>query len=312
MNMTGGTVNTNGNGFAVGATAGAVGIINMSGGVLNVSSTGAGNAPFLTIGVNYPSGNAVGTFNMTSGSVHVAGGLSIGTFTDNQGTLSVSGGTIQVDQALNVGSDGTGTMTLSGGVVIAGRATMGEYGTGNGTLNLQGGLLETGEVSAYTGSGVFNFSGGTLKNGSAGYLHVYMPVNLSGPGTVVLQPSTTGEFYSAAPISGGGSLFKLGGGTLTLGGSNTYTGGTNVFAGELIVTSPQGIQDGSNLFVGSAGSFFAPPAPSLAHGASIGSAAPGVAAVPEPGTLALLTAGAAATLAAQLRRKRRGLHRNNN
>lgn len=244
---------------------------------------------------------------MSGGSIHVAGAMSIGTFTDNQGTLSVSGGTIQADH-INVGSDGIGTMTLTGGVVTGSRVTMGEYGTGNGTLNLQGGLVATGEVSAYTGSGAFNFSGGTLENSPAGYLHVYMPVNLSGPGTVVLQPSATGEFYSAAPISGGGSLYLTGGGTLTLSGSDTYTGGTNVFAGELIVTSPQGIQDGSNLFVGSAGSFFAPPVPSFAGGASLASAAP----VPEPGTLALLSAGAAATLAVLRRRKRRGLRCNNN
>jgi autotransporter-associated beta strand protein len=103
----------------------------------------------------------------------------------------------------------------------------------------------------------------------------------------------------------------LGGGTLTLSGTNSYTGGTNVFDGTLVATNPQAIADGSNLYVGMSAAFFAPVVPAPASGGT--AAASGVAAVPEPGSLALLAAGAAAAIAVARRRKRishrRRLHR---
>ena len=90
----------------------------------------------------------------------------------------------------------------------------------------------------------------------------------------------------------------MGGGTLTLSGTNTYTGGTNVFNGELIVTAPQAIKDGTNLYVGAASSYFAP----TASAPSIGGAATATA-VPEPRTLVLLAAGAVSAFVALRRRK---------
>jgi len=311
INMSGGTVNEV-NGMSVGAAVGAVGIMNMSGGVVNVPN-------WLLIGGIYPGGQVSGIFNISGGLVHVSGGgnVSLGTFQGNAGTLSVSGGTVQSDNSIYVGDgDGTGMMTVSGGLVIANSGVLlGRYNysasDSSGIVNLQGGRLRTSGVALTGGTGAFNFSGGTLENAVGANLSVTMPVNLSGPGIVDIDNGQTGAFTSAAPIDGSGSLYKLGGGTLTLSGSGTYTGGTNVFAGALIVTSPNGIKDGSNLFVGSPGSFFAPPVPSFAGGSSAVPAAPAIAPVPEPGTLALLTAGAAATLAALWRRKRRGLNCNN-
>ena len=86
----------------------------------------------------------------------------------------------------------------------------------------------------------------------------------------------------------------MSGGTLTLSGTDTYTGGTYVEGtGSLIVTSPNAIDIngvGTNLFVGSSSelSLFGGVIPADA-GVSAGSA---TAAVPEPGTLALLAASA--------------------
>ena len=104
-------------------------------------------------------------------------------------------------------------------------------------------------------------------------------------------------------------LAELGSGTLTLSGMNTYTGGTNILGGAtLIVTSLSAIDAngvGTNLSVGSAsllaefGTVFSPVSPASAPVAA------GVAAVPEPGTLGLLTVGAVAAGAALCRRKRR-------
>jgi autotransporter-associated beta strand protein len=90
-------------------------------------------------------------------------------------------------------------------------------------------------------------------------------------------------------ISGlGGSLIKQGTGELILSGVNTYTGGTTVDAGTLAITSNSAIADGTSLTVGAGGTFIFDPSAALAPVTSSGAA---VAAVPEPGTLALLIAG---------------------
>ena len=87
--------------------------------------------------------------------------------------------------------------------------------------------------------------------------------------------------------------------SLVLSGSNNYTGGTDVMAGRLVVTSPYAIPDGTSLTVGDASYFGASvladrPAPPPSGG---------IAPVPEPGTLALLAAGALAAGWSTWRRK---------
>jgi fibronectin-binding autotransporter adhesin len=80
--------------------------------------------------------------------------------------------------------------------------------------------------------------------------------------------------------NGNGGLLKTGAGMLILSGENTYDGGTFVNAGTLVVDSPTALPDGSSLTVGlGASSIFAPAASPA-----------GLAAVPEPGTLALVFA----------------------
>lgn len=86
-----------------------------------------------------------------------------------------------------------------------------------------------------------------------------------------LSESSTGE-----------SLTLAGPGTLVLTGSNTYTGGTDVAAGTLEILSSSSLLDRSDLTVGSSTAF-----------ASANPIAAAIASVPEPGTLAMLAAGAA-------------------
>jgi autotransporter-associated beta strand protein len=202
---------------------------------------------------------------------------------------------MQSDNSIYVGDgDGTGLMTISGaGLVVANSGVLlGRYGysptDSSGTLNLQGGMLRTSGVATAGGIEAFNFSGGTLENAAGTNLNVTIPVNLSGPGTVVLDPSATGAFTAA--ISGNGSLLLNGGGTLYLSGTNGYTGGTTVTDGTLILTNNEALADGSELIVGDPASFAAPIVASAVAG---GLPATAATAVPEPSTWALLAAGAA-------------------
>lgn len=142
-------------------------------------------------------------------------------------------------------------------------------------------------VDALTGSGTYQAGYYWYRNLTVGV------ANGSGTFSGVIQGNYTD--------SGGNqfvSLTKVGMGTETLSGTNTYTGGTTVSGGELIVTAPYGLEDGSNLAVGNdLGAFgYGTVQPAASLGAAPGTepalAAP-FAAVPEPGTPALLAAGAA-------------------
>jgi autotransporter-associated beta strand protein len=115
----------------------------------------------------------------------------------------------------------------------------------------------------------------------------------------------------AAPISGKGTLTKLGTGSLTLTGSNTYSGGTILTGGKLIVASPSALPDGSNLSIGSGLSLFGPsgdavvadpmatPAPSVAPTADSATVP-----VPEPSTRGLVIAIATGTAAFIAKRRK--------
>jgi autotransporter-associated beta strand protein len=302
ITQNGGTVVTNNDNFYIGWGGGAQGFYNMHGGSMTVN--------------DFRTDTGTATAYQDGGLVTVNAWLRMGmgstastTYTLAGGTLNVAGGNVTSPNPDNayIGENGTGILTIggsNGGTMIVSPTsvlTVALGATANGTLNLQpGGLLRTPDVAKGSGTATFNFSGGTLQNAASGNLAVTMPVNLSGSGTVVLDNSQSGAFTALAPISGGGSLTKDGGGSLTLSGTNTYSGGTNVFNGTLIVTTPQGIEDGTNLYVGSSGSFFAPVVPAPAIGAG---AAAAVAPVPEPGTWLLVAAGTAIALTTGARRR---------
>ncbi len=153
-------------------------------------------------------------------------------------------------------------------------------------LDVDSAQQTVGSLSGVAGANVF-LGGGTLTVGNTG--------------------STTfaGNIGDAGGASTGvgGSLVMNGSGMLTLTGTGTYSGSTDVFDGTLVVTSPQGIEGGTNLYVGSAGSFFAPvvPAPQ---------AASTVTPVPEPASLLLVAAGAAAALTIGAHRRGKQQKRN--
>ena len=238
-----------------------------------------------------------------------------GVFNMGQGTLDAQ--SLVIGQSLRAAD--SGSLGIFGGRANIGTLTMGNQSSGatsspTATVTLAGGgTLDVTALQPGSGTAtqIFNWNNGTIANlnspvqGATG-LSVTIPtltMAASGTHTFSIDPGQSGMVSSnIGQVGGPASLFMTGGGTLTLSGTNTYTGITEVLNGTLVLTSPSAIEDGNSLFVGS-GTPFAPvvataPAPAAA-----------VATVPEPGTLALLAAGAAAALLVTRRGKQFGAAR---
>ncbi len=180
----------------------------------------------------------------------------------------------------------------------------------NNPVNLTARSSSTVAIENVSGS---NTLGGSINLGAGGAQYWIQSdagqLTLSGGTAISVGPGTTGTrtvtllgagngLISGALTNGNSGTLALtmaGSGTWTLSGTNTYTGLTEVTGGTLVVSSPTALADGANLFVGAAASFFAPVVPQQASAVSP---------VPEPGTLALMAAGAL-TAAVALRRKKR-------
>jgi autotransporter-associated beta strand protein len=119
--------------------------------------------------------------------------------------------------------------------------------------------------NAATGYGITQGSGGSLTlqgaNGGtvsvlAGNPAINAPVHLASDATFNSAASTT--LTMMGPIDGSGSLTMSGAGNLLLTTANAFTGGLVVQSGTVIVNVRNGLADGSNLTVGSAGAFSGP------------------------------------------------------
>ncbi len=197
---------------------------------------------------------------------------------------------ITVGNPLQQGRYTGSTMTLSGSNTYSGPTTVNES------------TLQAGSMTAFSPNSDY-----TLTNNAQSVLDLNDFSNeigslTGGAASIVLTGTNSGGTLTtggdnaittfAGVISGLGGL-TLTGGTMTLSGTNTYTGGTIVSDGNLILTNGEAIVSGSSLTVGDPaelGGLF--QAPSEA----------GVSVVPEPGTLALVAAGA---LTLMFYRKRR-------
>jgi autotransporter-associated beta strand protein len=181
-----------------------------------------------------------------------------------------------------------------------------------GTVNIVQGVFGSDQRDCNASAADFILSsGGTLQVGDLTQSNGSLSIgSLSGSGGAVVlnHPLTVGGDGNSPPafagtISGTSSLTVVGG-TLTLSGTNTYTGGTTVEDGILILSNNEAIADGTSLTVGNPSLFSAPVVPSVVAGLQT-VPQPAIAPVPEPGTLAILAAGMAATAGICARRKRR-------
>ena len=233
------------------------------------------------------------------------------------GDTIVNAGVLNVQKCQGLGSGGV-SVAAGAEIQLQGNITL-----SNAMLTLAGsgaGPGITGALHNVSGnnvcSGDISLSYGTLTGSTMPGVNVYDSVStyiLSDAGTLTINGNILGTTNSNdqlilggagncvvnGTISGNGSLAKIGTGSLIFSGTDSYTGGTNVNAGTLYVTNSNAIADGTSLSVGAGGTLIYDPSQAVAGSMQHASQGKGlaVAPVPEPGTLALLIAGAVVGLA---------------
>ena len=298
------------------------GVFNLAGGTLAASAAFSTSQAVTLTGGN---GNInTGVYQVTlSGILSGSGGLNLsgtGTLTlagsdTYTGGTTISAGTLQIGNSGVTGSL-AGNITCNAALVFdrSDNPTFGGSISGVGNLSQAGtGILTLTGSDAYSGS--TTISSGTLRLGSVRALPVDTAAAVNGTldlntfdaivsaltGTGTVNHSGTGSnsltigsgsFAGMIENTGGSiALLKIGSGQLILSGSDSYCGGTNVDAGTLYVTETSAIADGTRLTVGAGGTFIFDP--TATFGSAVASSAVSqVNPVPEPGTLALLSAGA--------------------
>jgi hypothetical protein len=174
LTMTGGVLDVNSSGshngdFTMANNTDATGTFNLSGGVVSVGGD-------FKLGA-FPGGaNAVGTLNQSGGSISVAGGtyggFVLGHIDGTKGVLNLSDGTLHSDGLMELGWMGDAEVTMSGGVLDAEtNIVLGEHSLSEGaTFEMSGGQIVCGKNSVYQGlyvgqadNGFLNMTDGTIE-----------------------------------------------------------------------------------------------------------------------------------------------------
>jgi autotransporter-associated beta strand protein len=218
-----------------------IGDVSNSQGVLNIqNSASVTSSSLMFIGKNT---GTSGTINQSGGTLNGGSWISIGRFSGSVGIVNVSAGNFNqtgAGQAMNVGEEGTGTLTLSGSgsVTVAGTSlTISAAATANGTVNLDGGTLTVKQIlegGGGAGTGNLVFNGGLLKAAAGANLNFISGLDsasiLAGG---ALIDSNGANIAINQSLTGSGGLTKSGAGTLFLNNTNTYSGTTTINAGTL-------------------------------------------------------------------------------
>jgi autotransporter-associated beta strand protein len=239
--------------------------------------------------------NATGVLNQTGGTLNVGGWMQAanGAFLGQLAFINISGGTLNLTGSNNaaqpanlyIASRGTGTLTVSGSgavncqVLDCSRNASGAGGVSSvGTVNLNGGTLNVSRVdtandNAEVGgqpAAAFNFNGGVLEANasSASFFQgsIVPPVipittTVKSGGAIINDASyTIGvleplQHDATLGVTNDGGLAKIGSGTLTLGATNTYTGPTVIRAGTLALGSTASISNSASISIAAGATF---------------------------------------------------------
>jgi len=234
--------------LAIGEGTGSSGSATISGGVLNIGSTGTnlGTSSALQVG----DFGGTGLVTQTAGTVNVIGSFNIGN-QGGTGTYDLMGGTINLvvglyDVGRNSGGNaaGSGTVNVSGGLLdiqssnfVLGnlQTNTGTHGQASGLLVQTGGvvLVESGSAIFLSskGNGEYDLDAGTLEVGSTGLRSNYNGGGGAGAlhmggGTLAVTGSSLSTDANLVLDSGTDSTLSLG--TLGASFSGTVTGAGNL------------------------------------------------------------------------------------
>ena len=262
---------------------------NLPGSQGTVTVSGAGST-WTNIGTVVVGGLGTGTLTIQNGGVvGSGGGGSVGLSVGSIGTVTVTGpGSTwnnTLGGGLNIGSFGTGILTITnGGMVINNTAFTANIGNGAGS---QGTVRVAGTGSTWSNSSGLNIGNrgaGTLTIAEGGFVTgptVTIAANASSTGTLnigagagnsaaapgtLTAPSvafgagtgtinfnhTSADYVFAPAVSGNGTVNVLAGTTI-LTAANTYSGATNIDAGTLGAGAPNTFSPNSAVTVASGG-----------------------------------------------------------
>ena len=204
------------------ATLGLLRFTLSSGGVINVSNSGA-RVSLMSLVQDFT--GTTNTITKTGSGTLIIGGTNVNTFA---GGVVLNAGVLQLNKSSALGAESGLGLTINGGSL--------DNGSG-------GAITLSNYVQTWGGS--FSFIGTTNLNLGAG------AVNLTGVRTVTVTANALtvgGTITNAA-----GGITKAGAGTLILNGANTYGGATTLNAGTLALGNVNALQN-SILDTGTAGS----------------------------------------------------------
>jgi T5SS/PEP-CTERM-associated repeat protein len=238
LNISNGSLFTDGSTFWLGYQPGASGTVNVSG-------AAAGNNAELRIGgalqmarsiaSNPSAGGGMGTLTIgTGGSVTVSGTTYLGSTgtAPGTGTITLNGGTFTAHGI--TASAGSGVVFNAGTFILNG----GAYTPASGTLALVGATASDNATLKFTNSATMNLSGALSVGGSA---------VAAGPGTGLLSVE------SGSTVTFAGSTTLWTGGTLNVAGGTFKTASVVQAGGTLNFTSGGLYLTGSNFTLGNAG-----------------------------------------------------------
>ncbi len=235
-------------------------------------------------------GTWIGTTNFWNANTNWTDGVNSGV----PGNGSRSGNT---DTATFSGSGTTTVITLDITPNVAALSFSGtNYTLTGGSLTLQQGTTNSGTATVTVTSGSQTIASDVEIAGGN------LAIALSHSGILAISGNVSDDLgLRSLTLAGDGS------GQLILSGTNSYGGGTNVNAGILYVTNSSAIPGDKRLSVGAGGTFIFDPNSPAGNVATLAAspATSAVEAVPEPGTLALLTAAVCGAAVCQRLRSRR-------